>query len=62
MNTQFNRQATCPWCGKGTVMADGKGKVTVSVKCEKCRHCFTVDLDNMKTERCGAQKKLGRRQ
>ena len=57
---RFSREFLCPWCGKGKFLADGKGKVTVSVQCPKCGRCYTGDLDTLKTERaaaCKAQKR-----
>ena len=28
----------CPWCEGSETLADGKGKVTISVQCPKCKH------------------------
>lgn len=51
----------CPWCGRGETLSDGRGKVTISVQCEKCHHPYLADLDSMKTERTKPQRRLGRR-
>lgn len=60
MQSVFDRHLICPWCKKGEVLADGRAKVTLSVKCPKCGHVFTGDLDNLKTEKTVPQKRLGR--
>ena len=61
MKRDFHYHITCPVCGKGEILADGKGKVTISVQCPKCRNFYKVDLDTMKTERAQAQRRQGRR-
>lgn len=53
---RFNRVFLCPWCSKGKFLADGKGKVTVSIQCPKCGRYFVGDLDTSKTERTAACK------
>lgn len=30
----------CPWCEGSETLADGKGKVTISVQCPKCKHIY----------------------
>ena len=51
----------CPWCGKGETLADGRGKVTISVQCGKCNSTYLADLDTMSTMRTKPQRRLGRR-
>lgn len=57
----FNRHFPCPWCKKGEALADGKGKVTISLVCPKCERVYLVDLDTGKTERSTACRRTGRR-
>ncbi|MEG1640045.1 MAG: hypothetical protein RR867_07380 [Ruthenibacterium sp.] len=57
----FSRHLVCPWCSKGEVLADAKGKITISAQCPKCRRFFTGSLDTLKTERSTACKQLGKR-
>lgn len=61
MNHGFNRHLICPWCLKGEALADGKGKITISVMCPKCHKYFVADLDTGKTERSNACRRTGRR-
>lgn len=57
----FTRELICPYCGLGKVLADGKGKISISVQCPKCHRFFIGSLDTLKTE-CGeAQKRQGRK-
>ena len=51
----------CPWCGKGETLADGRGKVTISVQCGKCSNTYLADLDTLKTMRTRPQRRLGRK-
>ena len=43
---QMSIHLRCPWCEGSETLADGKGKVTISVQCSKCKHIynFTVML------------------
>ena len=50
----------CPWCGKGETLADGRGKVTISVQCRKCGNTYLADLDLAVTERATPQRRQGR--
>ena len=59
MNKILQYHLICPFCGKGELLADEKGKVTVSVQCPKCKNYFKADLDAMKTERAQAQPRMG---
>ena len=38
----------CPWCENGETLSDGRGKVTVSVVCVKCKNTYLADLDTLK--------------
>ena len=40
MNAPFKHHLTCPWCGKGEVLADGFGKLTISVQCPRCKNFY----------------------
>jgi uncharacterized Zn finger protein len=60
MTNKYNRKLICPWCRKGEVLADGKARVSISVRCPKCGHFYTGNLDTLTTERTVAQKRLGR--
>lgn len=60
MNHNFGIHLVCPWCKKGEVLADGSGKVTISVQCPRCRNYFLGDLDTMKTSKGQPQRRLGR--
>ena len=51
----------CPWCEGSETLADGKGKVTISVQCPKCKHIYKADLDTGKTEKSKAQMRLKNR-
>ena len=51
----------CPWCEKGETLSDGRGKITISVQCEKCHHTYLADLDRNITMRAKPIKRLGRR-
>ena len=51
----------CPWCENGETLSDGRGKVTVSVVCVKCKNTYLADLDTLKTMRSRPQRRLGRR-
>lgn len=57
---KFYIHHVCPWCNKGEVLADGKGKITLSVQCPKCGRFFTADMDKLKTERATAQRRTSR--
>ena len=50
----------CPWCGKGETLADGRGKITISVQCRKCGFTYLADLDRAATERATPQRRQGR--
>jgi DNA polymerase III, alpha subunit (gram-positive type) len=58
MGRPMEKHLKCPWCGKGEILADGTAKILVSVKCPKCGHIFTGDLDTMKTKKSMAQRRL----
>ena len=58
---EMKHRLPCPWCDKGETLSDGRGKVTISVRCEKCHQTYLVDLDTLKTMRSKPQRRLGRR-
>lgn len=60
MNAPFKHHLTCPWCGKGEVLADGIGKLTISVQCPRCKNFYLGDLDTFRTIRTQPQRRLGR--
>lgn len=60
MQKQFNIHLVCPYCHKGEALADGKGKITLSLMCPKCGGFFTADLDTLKIERAKACRRTGR--
>ena len=60
MNAPFKHHLTCPWCGKGEVLADGIGKLTISVQCPRCKNFYLGDLDTLKTIKTQPQRRLGR--
>lgn len=47
----------CPWCQKGTVVVDGRGKVRFSCRCHECGHFIKVDAHAMTATRGTALKK-----
>jgi len=51
----------CPWCDNGETLSDGRGKLTISVRCEKCHNTYLADLDSLKTMRSKPLRRLGRR-
>lgn len=51
----------CPWCGKGAVYTEGSGKAAVTVRCPKCMHFFRIHLDDYRTEKVQAHKRLSNR-
>lgn len=61
MKQKFNHHLTCPWCGAGEVLADGRGKLTISVQCPRCKRCYECDLDALTTKKTQPQKRLGRK-
>jgi len=52
----------CPWCQKGTVVVDGRGKVHFSCRCHECGHFIKVDALAMTVTRGTALKKSSRRE
>jgi len=60
MNAPFKHHLTCPWCGKGEVLADGIGKLTISVQCPRCKNFYLGDLDTLRTIKTQPQRRLGR--
>lgn len=60
MNAPFKHHLTCPWCGKGEVLADGTGKLTISVQCPRCKNFYLGDLDTLRTIKTQPQRRLGR--
>lgn len=60
MAQEFKYHLTCPWCGKGETLSDGRAKITISVQCSKCRNTYLADLDTMKPERSKPQRRQGR--
>lgn len=60
MNAPFKHHLTCPWCGKGEVLADGFGKLTISVQCPRCKNFYLGDLDTLRTTKTQPQRRLGR--
>lgn len=57
----FTRELSCPYCGQCKVLADGKGKISISTQCPKCHRFFIESLDTLETE-CGeAHKRQDRR-
>lgn len=54
MSTEY---LTCPWCQKGTVVVDGRGKVRFSCRCHECGHFIKVDAHAMTATRGSALKK-----
>ena len=60
MNAPFKHHLTCPWCGKGEVLADGIGKLTISVQCPRCKNFYLGDLDTLRTTKTRPQRRLGR--
>ena len=54
MSTEY---LTCPWCHKGTVVVDGRGKVRFSYRCHECGHFIKVDAHAMTVTRGNARKK-----
>lgn len=60
MKNDFSYHLICPVCKRGEIISDGKGKITVSVQCPKCRNIFKADLDAMKTERSSPQRRNNR--
>lgn len=60
MNAPFKHHLTCPWCGKGEVLADGFGKLTISVQCPRCKNFYLGDLDTLRTIKTQPQRRLGR--
>ena len=60
MNAPFKHHLTCPWCGKGEVLADGIGKLTISVQCPRCKNFYLGDLDALRTIKTQPQRRLGR--
>lgn len=61
MNQKFTHHLICPWCGHGEVLADGRGKLSISAQCPKCRRFFEGDLDTLTTIKTQPQKRLGRK-
>lgn len=57
---EMSYQYPCPWCGKGETLADGRGKVTISVQCRKCGNTYLIDLDSTKTERTSPRRRQSR--
>lgn len=57
---RFKYHHVCPWCKKGEVLSDARGKITLSIQCPKCGHIFTADMDRLTTDRSTAQKRLSR--
>ena len=57
---RFKYHHVCPWCKKGEVLSDARGKIVLSVQCPKCGHIFIADMDNLTTDRASAQKRLNR--
>ena len=60
MNAPFKHHLTCPWCGRGEVLADGIGKLTISVQCPRCKNFYLGDLDTLRTIKTQPQRRLGR--
>ncbi|MBQ3756420.1 MAG: hypothetical protein II873_04830 [Oscillospiraceae bacterium] len=50
----------CPCCRKGETLSDGRAKVTLSVRCEKCHQFYLADLDSLITRRALPQRRRGR--
>ena len=40
---QMSIHLRCPWCEGSETLADGKGKVTISVQCPKCKHIYKLE-------------------
>lgn len=51
----------CPWCEKGAVYTEGNGKAAVTVRCPKCMHFFRIHLDDYRTEKVQAHKRMPNR-
>ena len=58
---EMRNHLKCPWCNKGETLSDGRGKVTISVRCEKCHNFYIADLDLITTMRGNSVKRIGRR-
>ena len=43
--------ASCPWCGKGTTIADAKADVRISSKCSNCGNHYKFDLKTMRVDK-----------
>lgn len=61
INIRFKYHYICPWCKKGEVLSDSRGKITLSIQCPKCGRFFVADMDSLITNRSVAQKRIGRR-
>lgn len=55
---QAEHRIVCPWCAKGEVYADGRGEVSITVFCPKCRHIFRVNLDDYTVEKTVAKRRV----
>lgn len=60
MQNNFHIHLICPYCHKGEALADGKAKVTLSIRCPKCGRFYTADLDTMQTEPSQPLRRVGR--
>jgi len=47
----------CPWCTKGEVYSEGRGRVSVTVRCPKCLHFYRIRLDTYSVERVQARRR-----
>ena len=43
--------ASCPWCKKGTTIADAKADVRISSQCSNCGKHYKVDFKTMRIDK-----------